>query len=881
MIVYPSTRTPSMKNLCCSVGILAMSLGALAQAAPPVAELPKKHLELFQTYCFECHDSLMEEGDVDLENLAFNLSKDMKTAETWQKVLNAINSGEMPPDDEPQISAAKKTVFLDDLSNQLVTARKVLSDSGGVIAMRRLNRREYHNTIEMLLGVGIDVKSLPEDGAGGSFDTVGASQFMSSDQFEQYLKLGRIAIDEVLDRRAPQIQGPIAATSIKTWKQRREVEEHANKKVSGAYNSYYKGGHDKAKNFLETGTAQQGIIDEQMAKFRIRLFEEQGPSYRRYLEHSLTKKGSLLTISPVYDKEFIALPPEQPSGWRKAKDVVDTLPPGDYKFRFRIGALKGTPNSRRFVDLGAVPKEKQFNRIGTYQITGTTDQPQIIEVPISLSKDGPRRFALREKRDPNGDIARDKAARKATGLGPTPALWIDWVEWEGPLGPPEGDSELIDWWVSADAGLAEPSRARKILEQFSSRAMRGTKPGTGFIDRLLAIFEVRRKTGEAFDLAIRTPLSIILASPGFLYLNEPGGEKERRQLTDRELAVRLAYFLWSAPPDDALRELAKKKQLSQPKILRQQVDRMIADRRSDEFVSGFVHQWLDMERLDFFQFDVKRHREFDESTRAAARQEVYQSFAHLFRDSKNGRLGKLLKSDYVMINGLLATYYGIEGVTGDAFRKVKLPKNSVRGGLLGMAAIHAMGSDGIESSPVERGAWVLRHLLNDPPPPAPPNVPQLSRLADKPLSARQRVLAHQEQPQCASCHRKIDPIGFGMENFDAAGKWRTTERHVPKDKKARKANKGKKTVWEIDPSGKFHKGPEFSNYHEMRYLIAKREHDFARGFTEHLIEYALGRPFGFTDEDLAKDILSSTKSKDYTVSEFFQSLVATKEFQSK
>lgn len=871
-----------MKNLCCSVGILAMSLGTLAQAAPPVAELPKKHLELFETYCFECHDSLMEEGDVDLENLAFNLSKDMKTAETWQKVLNAINSGEMPPDDEPQISASEKTAFLDDLSNQLVTARKVLSDSGGVIAMRRLNRREYHNTIEMLLGVGIDVKSLPEDGGGGSFDTVGASQFMSSDQFEQYLKLGRIAIDEVFDRRATQIQGPPAATSTKTWKQRLEVEEHANKKVSGTYNGYFKGGHDKAKKFLETGTVQKGIVDEQMAKFRIREFEKKGPGYRRYLEHSLTQKGSLLTISPVYDKEFIALPPVHPSGWRKTKHVVDTLPPGDYKFRFRIGALKGTPNSRRFVDLGAVPKEKQFNRIGTYQITGTTDQPQIIEVPVSLSKDGPRKFALREKRDPNGDIARVKAATKATGVGPTPALWIDWVEWEGPLDPPEGESKRIDWWVSADAGLAEPSRARKILEQFSLRAMRGTQPGTDFIDRLLAIFEVRRKTGEAFDLAIRAPLSIILASPGFLYLNEPGGEKERRKLTDRELAVRLAYFLWSAPPDDVLFELAEKKQLSQPGILRQQVDRMIADLRSDEFVSGFVHQWLDMERLDFFQFDAKRHREFDESTRAAARQEVYQSFTQLFRDSKNGRLGKLLKSDYVMINGLLATYYGIDGVTGDAFRKVKLPKNSVRGGLLGMAAIHAMGSDGIESSPVERGAWVLRHLLNDPPPPAPPNVPQLSRLADKPLSARQRVLAHQEEPQCASCHRKIDPIGFGMENFDAAGKWRTTEQHVPKDKKAKKANKGKKTVWEIDPSGKFHNGPAFADFSEMRFLIAKwKEDKFARGFTEHLIEYALGRPFGFTDEDLANGILSSAKSKDHTVSEFFQALVATQEFQSK
>ena len=199
-----------------------------------------------------------------------------------------------------------------------------------------------------------------------------------------------------------------------------------------------------------------------------------------------------------------------------------------------------------------------------------------------------------------------------------------------------------------------------------------------------------------------------------------------------------------------------------------------------------------------------------------------------------------------------------------------------------MAAIHAMGSDGIESSPVERGAWVLRHLLNDPPPPAPPNVPQLSRLADKPLSARQRVLAHQEEPQCASCHRKIDPIGFGMENFDAAGKWRTTEQHVPKDKKAKKANKGKKTVWEIDPSGKFHNGPAFADFSEMRFLIAKwKEDKFARGFTEHLIEYALGRPFGFTDEDLANGILSSAKSKDHTVSEFFQALVATQEFQSK
>ncbi len=395
----------------------------------------------------------------------------------------------------------------------------------------------------------------------------------------------------------------------------------------------------------------------------------------------------------------------------------------------------------------------------------------------------------------------------------------------------------------------------------------------------MGIFETRRTAGDPFGVAIRTPLSVILASPGFLYLNEPGNESERRQLGDREFAVRLAYFLWSAPPDQQLLELAEKNELHQPKVLREQVDRLIADPRSDEFVSGFVHQWLNMERLEFFQFDVTLHREFDESTRSASREEVYHSFAHLLRDKASGRLGKLLKSDYVFINGLLATYYGIDGVTGDEFRKVKLPADSPRGGLLGMAAIHAMGSDGVVSSPVERGAWVLRHLLNDPPPPAPPNVPQISRLEGQVLTTRERLLAHQEEAQCASCHRKIDPIGFGLENWGAAGKWRTTDSYKLTDEKGKRVGKGKS--WEIDASGAFHKGPAFSDYHELRDRITEREEDFARGFTEHLIEYALGRPFGVTDEELANNIVSSAKSNQFLLSEFVHSLVQSEAFKTK
>ena len=193
-----------------------------------------------------------------------------------------------------------------------------------------------------------------------------------------------------------------------------------------------------------------------------------------------------------------------------------------------------------------------------------------------------------------------------------------------------------------------------------------------------------------------------------------------------------------------------------------------------------------------------------------------------------------------------------------------------------MAAIHAMGSDGTESSPVERNAWVLRHLLNEPPPPARPMYHSFLPSKDN-LTTRQKLAAHTEEPQCASCHRKMDPIGFGL-NFDPIGKWREKEFAIKVGSKRK--SKGK-TGHKIDPSGAFHKGPSFANYFEMRELIAKREADFARGFTEHLIEYALGRPFGFTDEDLVNKIVSAAKEKDFQVSSFIEALVNSAPFKQK
>ena len=669
-----------------------------------------------------------------------------------------------------------------------------------------------------------------------------------------------------------ELEGPHDPNRPKIWKQRREVEVQANYRIKNVYEGYFKGGYETGQKFLKDGIPQpkKGVTDEREAKFRIRRFEREGPTWRRYMNDPLTQKGSLLTIFNPNKEEFILLPPEQHRGWRNIEHEVDTLPPGTYRFRIRVGSVKGSVKSRHFLELGAVPNEGQFNLLRTLQVTGSTDNPQVLEADIQLSLNGPRKFALREKRNLKDDVLHYNKGIDETGFAPPSALWIDWVEWEGPLQSESIVSGLVSILTENRYGSedTEEQRAREIFHDFCVDAFRQVEPDPEFIDKLVGLYKTRKAAGDSFDVAIRTPMSVILASPGFIYLDEPNREESKRTLTDRELAVRLSYFLWSRPPDSELISLAQKNELSKPEILRQQVNRMITDPRSDDFVSGFVHQWLHMERLDFFQFDTKLHREFDESVRASARKEVYESFALLMRDPEEGRLGKLLKSDYVMINGLLGTYYGIDGVNGDHFRKVSLPADSPRGGLLGTAAVLAMGSDGIESSPVERGAWVLRYLLNDPPPPAPPNVPQLSRLADKPLTARERVLAHQEEPQCASCHRKIDPIGFGLENFTAAGKWRTEDKH------------GKKT-YDIDPSGKFHKGPEFADYFEMRDLIAQREDDFARGFTEHLIGYGLGRPFGFTDEDLANEITSAAKKEDHSVSAFVHALVQSKAFITK
>ena len=820
----------------------------------PSAVMPLAHKALFKTHCLECHDAETREGKVDLENLSFDLG-DIKTAEVWQKVLGAINSGDMPPKDSEQIASKAKSQFLEDLSAKIVTARKLLSDSGGVITMRRLNRREYANTMRDLLGVEVDVDDLPEDATSSGFDTNGSSLFFSSDQFEQYLRIARLALDDAI------LLGPLP----KTKTHRVEAEVAANKMTRARLKAFDKK-LKKLQAYRDSGKPPTafGFIDEDRVKFEQGQYDLNHPFVQWYANQPESKTGALMVTSS-----------------QGAYLHTTPLPkvPGDYIVRARVGVLPGTEPHRQFLEFGYKTNDNrggEMNVVGCRAVTGTFSEPCVIEIPVKVTKSSPRSFSLRERQPNNRDAMRRvfRAARAKNKIGPSASIWVDWVEVQGPLveqWPSESQQQIF----FDDKAKKKNDYARQIISRFAARAARIKEPSDSVIDKLMSLYRVERKRGRTFEQAVKEPLAVILASPSFLYLSEPNGKREKREVSDLELAVRLSYFLWSGPPDDELYAVARRGELSDPAILAAQTDRMLDDPRAWEFISGFAHQWLHMERLDFFQFNDRLYPEFDESVKDAARQEIYHTIRMLL--TENLSVGKLLKSDFVVINDLLAQYYGIPDVVGAEFRRVDLPVDSPRGGLLGTAAVLAMGSDGERSSPVERGAWIMRKLLHDPPPPAPANVPQLSRLDGKPLSSRKRQNAHMQEPQCAQCHRKIDPLGFGLENFDAAGKWRVEEIVSVLGKK-----KINKTVnFPINPKGTLPDGAKFEDYFQLRDRIADHENDFARGLTESLIGYGLGRPFGFSDYELAQEILAKTKSQNHRFRSFIHSLVQSKPFRTK
>ncbi len=871
------------------------------------AVMNQRHKALFQENCVSCHGPEKQKGKFRVDDLSFEITN-IETAEKWQKLLNQMNSGDMPPEDEKQPKNEAKADFLDDLANVMVAARRSLGDQNGVITMRRLNRREYRNTLRELLGVEINVSDLPADSGAGGFDTVGANLFMSANQFEQYQVLGREALEEAFAWQAAagvekklHYEAETTTPVVRKFVDHQiDARERAELWVKAVEEAAAKPENKDIVAKIRKESKNDSIFRREWARIpgapnpRTFGFDKKGENDADLANDSLgagwLKYHQYYMAQPAVDKgAYLGTQTRHPAELNV--NYIELLVPfdwpvGDYIVRVRAAATKDTPPERRFLDFGIYARTGRV--MATHEITGTLEAPQTIEIPLTLTRSNMTRenrtLFIREKGswDTNEEGGRKRAeAVKRNGIGPELTLWVDWMEIErvpNATKPKPPGIAALNIPLDDIAPAPATPELRAGLERFATQAFRGTTPPSNYIDRLLDLYDVRRKAGDKHSAALKETLSLVVSSPMFLYLAEPSGDDKRRPLTGIELATRLSYFLWSAPPDATLRDLAKSGDLIKPEVLTAQTERLLNDPRSADFLEAFTHQWLGLDRIDFFEVNRALYPRFDTGTKVAAKGEIHETIAHIMRH--NASLRDLLKADYVMINRVLAHYYGISGVKGNGYEKVLLPKDSPRGGLLGMAAIHFMGGNGERTSPVERGAWVLRKLLHDPPPPAPANVPAITRLAGKVLTTHERLLAHQEDPQCASCHRKIDPVGFGLENFDAAGQWRTEDSYMAIDANGKADLKSKKT-WTIEAAAALYKGPAFKDFFELRNIIASKSDSFARSFSEALLEFALGRSPGFRDEPLIADMVQQAGKKDLAIREFIQALVASKEFHTK
>ncbi len=552
------------------------------------------------------------------------------------------------------------------------------------------------------------------------------------------------------------------------------------------------------------------------------------------------------------------LPPDKPVEFKHA------LKPGRYLADFslvRVGIAESVPpprlvigfgKDRRTVDAVRVQDETVVYR---YWLT-VAKGDDTVHVALAPGQAG---ASIVKPGDIAANVSGDK--RYAGDRG----LHVDSMVVRGPvpLEPgrlPESHRRI----VFCDPGFGDDSRldcGRRVIARFAERAFRRpVLPDE--VERVLKMFRLALDRGESYERAIQLALTTVLASPQFLFLVEPEESRADRPLTEFELASRLSYFLWSSMPDDELTREARAGTLRSN--LRRQVVRMLGDPRSDAFVENFAGQWLQLRKLGGVARDKDLFKGFDDALRDAMRQETEQFFAYILRENRSAL--ELLDSDYTFVNEALARHYGIEGVQGDAFRKVALADRR-RGGVLTQASILTLTSNPNRTSPVKRGQWILQQLLGTPPPPPPPGVAKLdeSAQAADAASLRERMELHRANPQCASCHQQMDPMGFALENYDAIGRWRTKDGGFP-----------------IDPSGELIGGRKFADVQELKRLLgSSASKKFTRCLVENMLTYALGRGLEAYDFCTVEDIRKLLVADDYRIQDIVFGIVESKTFQHR
>ena len=813
-----------------SVSPLPLLAAALmAPSAPPKGKQAAPAFDrtasaFFKQSCTACHNATAKAGGLDLQPFGQPDSV-RRNRDSWDAILRKLRTGEMPPPGSPKPAASQIKAMSQRIEIEIERVDRAASANPGRVTARRLNRAEYNNSIVDLIGVNISpADDFPQDDSGYGFDNNGDVLSLSPSQMDRYLasaeKVARAAIF------GPEILKPTLA--------RHEVSGRRIVQTTTVPASYDVSGLTIPNSLHAT---HRFPADAEYL-FRIRL-DGLRPLGSEALHLALWIDGRKVQAMDFDPTGGAAFNPDRQDFSARTVECRLRATAGEHWVAAAIERMyEGLPPDYA----GPSPSKRPM--------PSAEFKPPPGLPPDRITRFKERFEARRKERVPVNDA-------RVSGL-----------EIGGPYAqattPSSASLRMVFTCGHSHRGH-QASCARRIVGDLLARAFR--RPVTEKeIDRFVGLAAEARRQGDSFEEGICLSLQGMLVSPHFLFRIERDPAVTSRDpshsVSQHELATRLSYFLWSSMPDDGLRACADRGTLRQPVVLAAQVRRMLKDPRARALSTNFSGQWLQFRALESVKPDRERFPGFDEYLRMSMRRETELFFDHVVRDDRS--IIDLLVGKYTFLNGRLASFYGIPGVEGPEFRRVDLT-GTPRGGVLTQASVLTVTSYANRTSPVLRGKWILENILNAPPPPAPPGVPNLDvSTVGSQASLRQQLEEHRKNPTCAACHARMDPLGFGLENFDAIGAWRAADGKIA-----------------IDASGSLPDGRSFQGPDGLKTVLKADRAAFAQCLTAKLLTYGLGRGLERYDNATVSEITKHIAPSDYRFSNLILEIVNSRPFQMR
>ncbi len=776
----------------------------------------------FSSYCNDCHGGGSEEGGLSLENLSEDLN-DIATFYKWERIFDRVVGGEMPPESEKRINTQDMELFETVLRKSLSDAHQ--SRKGTVL--RRLNRREYQNTLNDLFGTSLDLESmLPEDSRFHEFDNVGEALSLSMTHMQRYMEAAGMVFDAAVATTVAAPKPDIINCFFRESEVDRELGKTVKRLEDGALVRY-------SPNGLSRGHLREGRT-RQPGKYRIRV-----TGYAYQSKESVVVDLSGISYRPGSAQPllgFCSFPPNTATTF----EVITWI---DENYMLKINPY-GLVDPNHYKRLNV----NEIHSPGFALLSATMEGPLVEKFPSQghrLVLDGISRVEI-EPKNPS-----DKTK-----------------SWYKPKFEIQSENEVED--------------VKQSLNRVATRAFR--HPVTSEeVQPFLELFIAEREKGESFEMSLRTAVIAIFSSPSFLYLEEPDGDTSDN-LTDHALANRLSYFLNRTAPDQLLSEMASTGELTQPRgRLREQADRLMADENFSRFLRDFCDAWLNLREMDFTTPDAKLFPEYDSFLHDSIRKETESFLEELI--VSNLPVSNLVKSDFAMLNNRLADHYALPPVDGVKLQKVVLSDDSVRGGLLSQASILKVTANGTNTSPVFRGLWVMERILGETTPPPPPGIPGVEPDIRGASTLRELLSQHRNASECQSCHQKIDPLGFALEQFNPIGGFRHRYRTIGEGDKVDIHISGRAVRYrlgrDVDATGILESGEAFQDFRGLRDILAEDQNRLARSLTIKLLTFATGREMGFSDRAEIDRIVQESAEKNYGVRDLIHLVIDSSIFKKK